>query len=170
MKETKNITAHAGNPLTLLGEHQIVGNIAPEFTGVNGQAQPVNLADFKGKTIVIASLPSVDTGVCAAETREFNKRVTELGNDVVVLTISKDLPFALGRFCAAEGIKNVHTLSDYVSSDFGMKYGVLIKENMLLARAIFVVDKTGKLAYIEYVSDLTKEPDYDTVISKVKAL
>lgn len=170
MKETKNITSRAGSPLTLLGEITTVGNIAPEFSAADLTGNDVKLSDFKGKTVVLAVFPSIDTKVCAMETREFNKRATDLGKDIVVLTISKDLPFALGRFCAAEGIKNVIPLSDYKHSEFGIKYGFLIKENMLLTRGVVVIDKMGRVAYVEYVDDITKEPDYDTAIAKIKSL
>lgn len=165
MKETKNITSRAGSPLTLLGEHTVVGELAPDFTAVDINGADVKLSDYKGKTIVLAVFPSIDTKICAMETREFNKRATALGNDVVVLTLSKDLPFALGRFCAAEGIKNVIPLSDYKQSEFGLKYGFLIKENMLLTRGVVIIDKTGKVSYVEYVDDIVKEPDYDAALA-----
>lgn len=170
MKETKNITTAAGKPLTLLGEPTIVGATAPDFTAINIENKEIKLSDYNGKTVVIAAIPSIDTGVCAMETREFNKRATALSDDVVVLTISKDLPFALGRFCAAEGIKNIFPLSDYRASEFGLKYGFLIKENMLLTRGVIIVDKNGKVAYVEYVGDITKEPNYDAAIAKIKTL
>lgn len=170
MKETKNITTAAGKPLTLLGEPTIVGETAPDFTAINIENKEIKLSDYKGKTVVIAAVPSVDTKVCATETREFNKRATDLSKDVVVLTISKDLPFALGRFCAAEGISNIFPLSDYRASEFGLKYGFLIKENMLLTRGVIIVDRNGKVAYVEYVNDITKEPDYDAAIAKIKTL
>lgn len=169
-KETKNITTAAGKPLTLLGEPTVVGQMAPDFTAINIENKEIKLSDYKGKTVVIAAIPSIDTGVCAMETREFNKRATALSDDVVVLTISKDLPFALGRFCAAEGIKNIFPLSDYRASEFGLKYGFLIKENMLLTRGVVIVDRNGKVAYVEYVGDITKEPNYDAAIAKIKTL
>lgn len=164
-KETKGITTRGGAPLTLLGEPAVVGMVAPDFTVVDSSFAPVKLSDFKGKTVIISVFPSIDTPVCATQTREFNKRATSLGNDVVVIGVSKDLPFALGRFCAAEGIKNVHTLSDFMNSDFGLKYGFLIKEMMLLGRGVVIVDKTGKIAYVEYVNDIAKEPDYTKVFA-----
>ncbi|MEG2848621.1 MAG: thiol peroxidase [Bacteroidales bacterium] len=170
MKETKNVTSQAGGPLTLLGEPTIIGEIAPNFTAVDITGNSIQLNDFKGKTVVLAVFPSIDTKVCAMETREFNKRATSLGDDVVVLTLSKDLPFALGRFCAAEGIKNVIPLSDYIQSEFGLKYGFLIKENMLLARGVIIVDKLGKVVYVEYVNDIIKEPNYDAAIEHLKRL
>lgn len=170
MKETKNIATHSGNPLTLLGEPTIVGTLAQNFTAVDVTGKDVKLSDYKGKTVVIVVFPSIDTKVCAMETREFNKRATELGDDVVVLTISKDLPFALGRFCAAEGLKNVHPLSDYKESEFGLKYGFLIKENKLLSRGVVVVNKEEKVSYVEYVSDIVNEPNYDAAIAAIKSL
>lgn len=170
MKETKNITTHSGNPLTLLGEPTVVGAVAPDFTAVDQNGKDVKLSDFKGKTVVLSVFPSIDTKVCATQTRTFNKLATGFSKDVVVLTLSKDLPFALGRFCAAEGIANVVTLSDYKESEFGLKYGFLIKENKLLSRGVVLIDKSGKVAYVEYVGDITTEPDYDAAIAKLKTL
>lgn len=170
MKETKNIASHSGNPLSLLGEPTVVGQVAPDFTAVDTKGSPVKLSDFAGKTVIITVFPSVDTPVCANQTRKFNVEATSLDKDIVVLTLSKDLPFALGRFCAAEGIKNIHTLSDYRESEFGLKYGYLIKENQLLTRGTIIVDKTGKVAYAEYVDDITKEPNYEAALAKLKSL
>lgn len=170
MKETTNITTHSGSPLTLLGEPTVVGNAAPDFTAVNVAGKDVKLSDYKGKTVVLSVFPSIDTKICAMQTREFNKLATGFSKDVVVLTLSKDLPFALGRFCAAEGIDNVVPLSDYKESEFGLKYGFLIKENKLLSRGIVIVDKTGKVAYVQYVADITTEPDYDKAIAALKTL
>lgn len=169
-KETTNVATRAGNPLTLLGEPAMIGATAPNFTAIDVDGKDVKLSDFKGKTVVLVVFPSIDTRVCAMETREFNKRATELSNQVVVLTLSKDLPFALGRFCAAEGINNVRALSDYKESEFGLKYGFLIKENKLLTRGVVIVDKNGQIAYVEYVNDITQEPNYDAAINKIKAL
>lgn len=170
MKETKNITTHSGNPLTLLGEPTVLGEIAPDFTVVDIKSSPVHLSDFKGKIVVITIFPSIDTPVCANQARRFNREATTLGKDVVLLTISKDLPFALGRFCAAEGIENIYTLSDYQHNDFGLKYGYLIKENSLLSRGTIIVDKSGKVVYVEYVDDITKEPNYHSALDKLKSL
>lgn len=164
MKETHNITKFAGAPLTLLGEPTMVGMTAPDFTAIDAQNHPVHLSDFKGKSVILSIFPSIDTPVCAVQAREFNRRATELSDKVVVLGISKDLPFALGRFCAAEGIKNVHTLSDYRESEFGLKYGFLIKENKLLARGVVVINPEGKVTYVQYVDDITHEPDYKAAI------
>lgn len=165
MKQTKDMVKVAGNPLTLLGETAVVGMVAPDFTATDKAGKDVKLSDFKGKRVVISVFPSIDTPVCATQTRHFNKMATGLGADVVVLTVSKDLPFALGRFCGAEGIDNVHTLSDYKESEFGQKYGFLIQENKLLARGVVVVGADGVIKYVEYVDDLTHEPNYDRVLS-----
>lgn len=170
MQETKNIANHSGAPLTLLGGPTVVGTAAPDFTAVDVTGKDVKLSDFEGKIVVLSVFPSIDTKVCAMQTREFNKLATGFSKDVVVLTLSKDLPFALSRFCAAEGIDNVVPLSDYKESEFGLKYGFLIKENKLLSRGVIIIDKTGKIAYVQYVADITTEPDYDAAIAKLKSL
>ena len=148
-----------GKPVTLLGTKAYIGEMAPDFTGIDSNMKEVKLSDFKGKVVVLSVFPSVDTKVCAAQTRRFN---------VVVLTLSKDLPFALERFCAAEGIDRIYTLSDYRESEFGMNYGFLIKENKLLARGVVVIDKDGKITYVQYVKDISQEPDYKAAIAAVK--
>lgn len=170
VRETRGVITRAGSPLTLLGEPTVIGQLAPNFTAVDVTGQDVKLSDFRGRIVIIAPMPSVDTKVCAKESREFNQRATELDKSVVVLTISKDLPFALGRFCDAEGLRNIYPLSDYKASEFGLKYGFLIKENQLLARGVVVIDRDGRVVYVEYVSDISKEPNYDAVIEKVKTL
>lgn len=168
MSEIRGKITMKGHPLTLLGNPVEIGEMAPEFTVTNSNLEDVKLSDYKGKTIILSVFPSIDTPVCANQTRHFNKKAVELGNDVVVLAISKDLPFALNRFCAAEGIDRVHALSDYKSSDFGLKYGFLIKELMLLSRGVIVIDKRGKLVYAEYVSEITNEPDYKAALEAVR--
>ncbi|MDX9782897.1 MAG: thiol peroxidase [Bacteroidales bacterium] len=168
--ETKGIFAAKGNPLTLLGNQIKPGDNAPEIVASDNTLKDVKLSDFKGKVVVVSVFPSIDTGVCASQTRTFNKRATELSNDVVILTMSKDLPFALGRFCAAEGINNIHTLSDFKFSKFGLEYGFLIKENQLLARGVVVIDKNGVVKYKEITKDILDEPNYDSAIAAVKEL
>lgn len=163
------ITMH-GNKLTLAGEPVKAGDMALDFTVNNKDLGEVKLSDFKGKTVILSVFPSIDTPVCATQTRTFNQKAVNLSDDVVVLTISKDLPFALARFCAAEGIERVHTLSDYKSNDFGAKYGFLINELQLLARGVVVVGKNGKIEYVEYVGEMTNEPDYDKVIDVVNKI
>ena len=168
--ETKNVFAAKGNPLTLLGHQIIVGETAPEIVASDISLQDVKLSDFKGKVVVLSVFPSIDTPVCATQTRTFNRRATELSSNVTILTISKDLPFALSRFCAAEGIENIHTLSDYKFSRFGLEYGFLIKENRLLARGVVIVDKNGIVQYKEITKDIIVEPDYDKAIEVIKQL
>lgn len=170
MKETKNVVTHSGAPLTLLGQPTVIGEVAPNFTATDQNAKSVQLSDFKGKTVVVSVFPSIDTPVCAAQTRQFNKRATEMGENVVVLSISKDLPFALHRFCAAEGIDRVIPLSDYKTGEFGVEYGFLIKELMLLARGVIIIDPKGYVRYVEYVNDVTKEPNYEAVIKNLEVL
>ena len=168
--ETKGIFAAKGNPLTLLGKQIKPGDAAPEIIASDNTLKDVKLSDFKGKVVVVSVFPSIDTGVCATQTRTFNKRATELSEDVVILTMSKDLPFALGRFCAAEGINNIHTLSDFKFSKFGLEYGFLVKENQLLARGVVVIDKNGVVKYKEITKDILDEPNYDLAIAAVKEL
>lgn len=169
MKKNTGIITFAGNPLTLLGEMIKPGDKAPDFTVSANDLKPVKLSDYQGKIRIISSVPSIDTGVCAAQTRRFNVEAAKL-EDVVILTISADLPFALGRFCAAEGIDKVVTLSDHKATDFGVKYGFLIEELRLLARGIVVVDKDDTVRYVEYVKEVTTHPDYDKALQAAKSL
>ncbi len=169
MKKNSGIVTFLGNPLTLLGEMITVGAKAPDFTAIGEGLKPVSLNDFAGKVVLISSVPSVDTGVCAAQTRRFNVEAANLG-DVAILTISNDLPFALGRFCAAEGIDKVVTLSDHKDTDFGLKYGFLLEELRLLNRGIIVIDKNGIVQYVEYVKENTNHPDYDAALEAAKKL
>lgn len=159
-----------GNPLTLLGTEVKVGDVAPDFTVLGGDLSPVKLSDYKGKVVILSVFPSVDTPVCAAQTRTFNKEVVALGSDVAVVGISNDLPFALGRFCAAEGIENVATLSDHKDLDFGAKYGFLIEELRLLSRGTVVVNKEGVVTFVEYVAEVTDEPNYEAALAAAKKL
>jgi len=131
---------------------------------------PVKLSAFRGKVLIISSVPSLDTSVCDTETRRFNEESQRLGDNVAVLTISMDLPFAQKRWCGAAGIKNVRTLSDYRAAAFGETYGVLIDELRLLARAVFVVDRQGIVRYIQIVEEIAHEPDYEAVLKVVKEL
>ncbi|ALX48364.1 thiol peroxidase [Lentibacillus amyloliquefaciens] len=155
------------DPVTLLGNEVSVGDKAPDFTVLANDLQEVSLSDYKGKVRLIAAVPSVDTGVCSDETKRFNEEADKLGN-VQVLTISMDLPFAQGRWCAANGVKNLDTLSDHRQADFGEKYGVLIKELRLLARAVFVVDSNDNVTYVEYVDEATNHPDYEGALEAAK--
>lgn len=156
-----------GSPLTLSGSQLEVGDSAPDFEVLANDLSPVKLSAFRGKVVVISAVPSLDTPVCDIQTRKFNERAAELGDGVVVLTISMDLPFAQRRWCGAAGIENVQTLSDHRGAEFGNAFGVLIEELRLLARAVFIVDADGIVRYRQIVDELTNEPDYDSAIEAV---
>ena len=159
-----------GNPVTLLGPDINVGDAAPDFKVVDNGLQPVTLETAKGKVQLIAVVPSIDTGVCDTMTRKFNQDAAALPESVAVYTISVDLPFAQGRWCGNAGIERVKTLSDYQERSFGLAYGLVIDELKLLARAVYVIDAEGKVAYREIVSEVTSEPDYEAALNAVKAL
>jgi thiol peroxidase len=169
MKESSVKVTFAGNPLVLLGNEIKVGDKAPDFVAVGAGLVPVKLSDYAGKTVIIAVYPSVDTSVCAAQNRRFNAEVNQL-KDTVVLSISCDLPFAQSRFCAAEGLANIKTISDHKDLDFGGKYGFVIKELRLLARGTVVIDKSGVVRYVEYVPEVTNEPNYEAALAVAKTI
>lgn len=159
-----------GNPVDLAGAALKAGDAAPDFSLQTNALEDVTLASFAGKTLVIAALPSLDTPVCHEETRRFNSEAAGLDN-VEVLVVSMDLPFAQKRWCGAEGIDKVKTLSAHRCTDFGTKYGVLIKGGKLdrcLARAIFVVGSDGKVKHVEYVKDISEHPDYAAALAAAK--
>jgi len=164
----KNTIKFEGNPLTLAGDLPRVGETAPDFEVIDNDLSPFKLSEQQGKVLVICSVPSLDTSVCDTEIRKFNEKATSLGDDVAVLVISMDLPFAQKRWCVAAGVENVQTFSDHKNAQFGSTYGVLIKELRLLARAVFVVDKKGVIRYIEVVDELTNEPDYEKALKAAK--
>ncbi|PYZ93760.1 lipid hydroperoxide peroxidase [Salipaludibacillus keqinensis] len=151
------------NPVTLVGNEVSVGDKAPDFTVLANDLSEVKLSDSKGKVRLISVVPSVDTGVCDQQTRKFNEEAANL-NNVEVLTISVDLPFAQKRWCAAAGIENVQVLSDHRGLDFGKKYGVAIEELRLLSRSIFVVDSSDTVVYAEYVPEVTNHPNYEAAV------
>ncbi|PSL43632.1 thiol peroxidase (atypical 2-Cys peroxiredoxin) [Salsuginibacillus halophilus] len=157
-----------GQPMTLAGGEVKPGETAPDFTVLATDLSEVSLSDFNGKKVLISVVPSIDTGVCDAQTRRFNEEAASLDH-TEVLTISMDLPFAQRRWCAAEGIENVQTLSDHKNGEFGQAYGVLMEELRLLARSVFVVNTQGEVAYAEYVSEATEHPNYEAAIEAVKA-
>lgn len=168
MVERSGEVTMKGNPLTLVGRAVKAGDKAPDFTVLNNDLGPVSLSSYKGKVLIISSVPSLDTPVCDMETRRFNQEAGNLGQDVVILTISMDLPFAQKRWCGAAGVDKVITLSDHREASFGTGYGVLIKELRLLARAVFVIDRKGLIQYVQLVKELTQEPDYEAVLRAVK--
>ena len=159
----KGVVTMKNNPMTLIGTELKVGDKAPDFTVLSEAMAPVSLKDFEGKIKVISVTPSLDTPVCDLQIRWFNEDAAN-HQDTVVLNISMDLPFAIKRFCATVGIKNVKALSDHSSAYFGKAYGVLMGELRLLARSIFVIDKNNVIRYIQIVSEQTNEPDYAAAI------
>ncbi len=158
-----------GNAMTLVGPQLKPGQQAPAFTLTGAGLKPVTLDDFKGKVKIIASVPSLDTPVCDAETRRFNEEAAKLPGVVQVLTVSMDLPFAQARWCGAAGVDKVTTLSDYRDASFGASYGTLIKELHLLTRAVFVVDRANKLTHVEYVKEATNQPDFEAALGAARA-
>jgi len=170
MEEHAGRITMRGNPLTLVGKELKVGDQVPDFRVLDNDLSPVQLSFYRGKICVISSVPSLDTPVCDMETRRFNDEAGKLGSDVVILTISMDLPFAQKRWCGAAGVDKVTTLSDHLDASFGEAFGVLIKELRLLARAMFVVDREGIVQYIQLVKEVADEPDYDAVLNAVGKL
>ena len=161
----------AGNkPVALLGNQVSIGESAPNFKVVDDKFRVKTLQDYAGKPLLISVVPSLDTGVCSIQTKRFNDEVANLPQDVVMLTISADLPFAQKRFCQAENIDKLQTLSDSVWREFGINYGVLIKDMGLLARSIFVIGPKGQLSYKQIVSNLSEQPDYKQAILALNAL
>lgn len=156
-------------PITILGEEVKVGSVAPDFTVLANDLSEKTLKDYEGKKKLISALPSLDTGVCSQQTRKFNEEAAN-EQDGVVLTISNDLPFAQKRWCAAEGLDNVITLSDHRDLSFGENFGVIMKELRLLARSVFVLDKDNKVVYAEIVSEGTNHPYYDKALEAFKNL
>ena len=146
------------------------GQEAPDAVVLANDLTEVRLSDFRGKVVVICSVPSLDTPVCDIQTRRFNQAAADLGEDVVVLAVSMDLPFAQARWCGAAGVEAVRTLSDHRDAAFGLAYGVLIKELRLLGRAVFVLDRQGIIRYVQLVGEITNEPDYDAALQAVGEL
>jgi thioredoxin-dependent peroxiredoxin len=169
MKRNTNVVTFGGEPVTLLGKIVKTGSHAKNFIAVGQDLKPVKLSDFQGKVRIISSVPSVDTNLCAEQTRRFNKEASTLGN-VQILSISCDLPTALKRFCAAEGIDNILVVSDHRETDFGIKYGFLIEELRQLARGIVVIDQNDTVKYVEIVKEIGMQPDYEKAFSVVQKL
>jgi thiol peroxidase len=157
------------NFVTLIGDEVKVGDTAPEFTSVIAGWAKVNpLQDDKGKVIILSAVPSLDTDVCDRETRRFNEEASKLSDDIVIYTISCDFPMAQKRWCGAAGVERVKVVSDVLDAEFGIKYGILIKERRYLRRSVFIVNREGKLTYVNYLPALGDEPNYDEVISAAK--
>lgn len=170
MSERTGIITMHGNPLTLVGSEVKTGDTAPDATLLDNDLKPVSISSYRGRVCVISSVPSLDTPVCDIETRRFNQEAEELGKDVIILTVSMDLPFAQKRWCGAAGVDRVITLSDHRDASFGKAYGMLIKELRLLARAVHIIDSEGTVRYIQIVNELSEEPDYTEVIDQIKRL
>jgi len=169
-EKRSGVITFKGNPVTLVGPDVKVGDSAPDFRVVDGTLKAVSLADSKGKVRLITVVPSLDTGVCDTMTRKFNEEAAKLPEDVVVYTVSVDLPFAQNRWCGNAGIDRVKTLSDYQDRSFGLNYGLLIDELKLLARDVLVVDANDKIVYREIVKEVTTEPDYKAALEAVRNL
>lgn len=170
MAEKQGKVTMRGNPLTLSGSLPKIGEKAPDFKALKNDLSPAALSDFTGKVCIISSVPSLDTPVCDLETRRFNQEAGDLGDNVLIITISMDLPFAQKRWCGAAGVDKVITLSDHKDASFGQAYGVLINDLRLLARCVFVVDKKGVLRYIQLVKEIAEEPDYTEVLKAARGL
>ncbi len=168
--ERKGVVTFMGNPLTLEGNAVQPGDKAPPFTALDKEMKPVSLADFAGKVKIVSVTPSLDTPVCNLQATTFNKKAQSLSGDIVIINVSMDLPFAIARFCASEGIDRVTTLSDHKDAAFGNAYGVLVKELRLLARSIFVIDRSDVVRYVEVVPEMTNEPDYGKALAAAEKL
>ena len=169
MKRNSNVVTIGGNPVTLLGKIIKSGSHAKNFIATGQDFKPIMLSDFQGKVRIISSVPSVDTDVCAQQTRKFNLEASKL-NDVQIISISCDFPTALKRFCATEGIDKIAVISDHKETDFGIKYGFLIEEFRQLARGIVIIDQYDMVKYVEIVKEIAEQPDYDKAISVAKKL
>lgn len=163
-------TKMAGNPITVEGEQIEVGRVAPDFEALTPDLSPFHLKDLKDHAILISVVPSLDTGVCAEQTKNFEKEATSLGDDVAIVTISADLPFAQARFKEEAGLEKMHLISDHRDLDFGKQYGFVMSELRLLNRGIVVINQDGRVTYVEYVEENTNHPDYDRALEAVREL
>ena len=168
--ERENAVKLKGTPLTLIGPELKRGDQAPDFTCVETLGSEVSLENFGDDVKVFNVVVSVDTPVCDVQIRRFNEEAVALSDSVKIITVSMDLPFAQSRYCAAAGVERVKTASDYQYASFGEAYGVLIKENRLLARAIFVVGRDNVVEHVEYVGDIVNEPDYNAALEVIKSI
>lgn len=169
MKRNSNVVTMDGNPVTLLGKIIKTGSHAKNFIATGKDYKPFKLSDFQGKVRIISSVPSIDTDVCAEQTRRFNLEASKL-SEVQIITISCDLPSALKRFCATEGIDKIAVVSDHKETDFGIKYGFLIEEHRILARGVIIIDQYDMVKYVEIVNEIADQPDYEKALSVAKKL
>jgi thiol peroxidase len=168
MTERRKAVTMRGNPLTLIGPELEKGDAAPDFEVLSATLQPVTLAASKGKVRVFSVVPSLDTPVCDAQTKRFNENADELGDEVVVYTVSADLPFAIGRWCKANDCGHIQCVSDHREMSFGNAYGTHVKELRLDARAVFVVDREGRITHAEYVKEISEPPDYEAALEAAR--
>ena len=165
MIETSNMVMAGDKYITLLGTQVVIGDLAPNFKVVDKNFSPVELSDFKDKVVFISVVPSLDTAVCSLQTKRFNDEIAQkkgdIADNIAILSISNDLPFAQKRFCSTEGVDKINILSDSVWRDFGLKYGLVIKNMGILTRSIFIIDKKGKLVYKELVANISEQPNYE---------
>jgi thiol peroxidase len=168
MAERTNVATLKGGPVTLVGNEIKVGDTLPNFKAVGLDLADVDFAAHKGKVRVFSVFLSIDTAVCANQTRTFNEKAAALSDDVAIFGVSMDLPFAQSRFCGAEGIERIVMASDYKYRSFGDAFGVYVKEVGLLARSVFVVDRNDKVVYADYLSEVTNEPDYEAALAAIK--
>jgi len=168
LQEHSGLVTMKGKSLTLLGDSVDVGAEAPDFRVVDADFKPVRLSEFKGKVVLISAVPSLDTGVCSLQTKRFNDEAGKLPGDVVILTISTDLPFAQKRFCEAEKVEHIRVLSDSVWREFGSNYGLLIKDMGLLARCVLVIGRDGRVRYKDLVPELSKHPNYESALKATR--
>ena len=159
-----------GDKVTLEGKEIKVGDVAPSFKAVNRDLSDFNSEDLKGKIVVYSVAPSIDTPVCALQATTFNEEATKLSDDVKIVTVTVDLPFAQERFCSVKGIDNADIVSDYRYKEFGQKFGFMMEELQLLARGVVIVDRDGKVAYVEYVPEVTHDVNFDKALEEVKKL
>ena len=169
MAKSNDTIKMKGNPLKVEGRCIEEGSPAPAFKLTGTDMAEVPSSAFAGKVVVLTSIPSIDTPVCAVETKRFNQEASSLSGDVVVVAVSRDLPFALKRWCGAEGVARVIPLSDFKHRSFGKDFGVELPDLGLLARAVFVIDKSGKVKHVEYVTEVADEPNYAEAIQAVKS-
>lgn len=167
----KGVITFGGNPLSLRGEEIQKGQQAPNFTAIKQDLSPFDFyKDTENKVKVISIAPSIDTGVCSLQTIKFNEEAGQLKDNVQIVTVTVDLPFAQKRYCAAEGIENIDVVSDHKDLDFGDKYGFVIDELRLLTRGIIVVDKDNTVQHVEYVGEVTEHPNYDAALEVINTL
>ncbi|MCB9800391.1 MAG: thiol peroxidase [Candidatus Omnitrophica bacterium] len=168
-EERRGVVTFKGNPLTLVGPEIKAGDKAPDFSVLAGDLSEVKLANLAGKTVLISVVPSLDTPICDLQSKRFNEEASKLPENIKVVTVSIDLPFAQKRWCGAAHADKIQCLSDHREASFGQAFGVLIKELRLLARSIFILDPQGTVTYAEYVKEVTEHPDYDKALAVLKS-